>query len=47
MLSQEAHRHIQEVLGADLNEQEESELREALKDSLQGNRSAFVPLEEI
>ena len=47
VLSIATFRHIQEVLGADLDEQEEAELREALADSRNGNRSEFVSLEEI
>jgi hypothetical protein len=47
IISIETFRHIQEVLGADLNEQEEAELREALGDSMNGNRAAFVSLEDI
>jgi hypothetical protein len=47
ILSIETFRHIQEVLGADLTDQEETELREALADSRNGNRSEFVSLEDI
>jgi hypothetical protein len=47
ILSLQTIHHIQEVLGADLDEQEEVELREAMRDSTSGNRAAFVSLEEI
>lgn len=47
ILSVETFRHIQEVLGADLDEQAEIQLREALEDSIKGNRSAFVSLDDI
>lgn len=47
ILSISTFRHIQEVLGADLNELEEAELREAWQDSRSGNRAAFFSLDEI
>jgi hypothetical protein len=47
ILSIETFRHIQEVLGADLEPQEEKDLREALNDSMSANRSAFVSLEDL
>jgi hypothetical protein len=36
-----------EVHGADLDEQAQIELREALEDSIKGNRRAFVSLDDI
>lgn len=47
ILSIGTFRHIQEVLGADLDEREEAELREAWQDSRRGNRAAFLSLDEI
>ena len=47
ILSMETFVHIQELLGADLDGREEEELREALDDSLRGERSAFVSLEDL
>ena len=47
VISIETFQHIQEVLGADLDESEEAGLREALKDSVSGNRSAFVSIDEL
>ncbi len=47
ILSIETFRHIQEVLGADLDEQEEAELQQAFQDSVTGNRDAFVSIDEI
>ena len=38
---------LSEMYGWDLDETEESELREALADSRAGNRDAFVPASEI
>ena len=47
ILSIETFRHIEEVLGADLDQEEEAELREAIDDSRSGNRAAFVSIDEI
>lgn len=47
VISIETFRHIQEVLGADLDQQEEAELREALRDSVSGDRSQFVSIDAI
>lgn len=38
---------LAEACGLDLDEEEQGELREALTDSLAGNRSAFVPASEV
>ncbi|CAN5685874.1 hypothetical protein BH11VER1_BH11VER1_33430 [soil metagenome] len=46
ILSIETFRHIQEVLGADLDTQEEAELQRAFQDSISGNRDAFVSIDE-
>ena len=40
-------RHIQEVLGADLDDNEETALRKAIQDSVSGDRSAFVSIDDI
>jgi hypothetical protein len=47
VISLEAFRHIQEVLGADLDDNEETALRKAIQDSVSGDRSAFVSIDEI
>ncbi len=47
VISIEAFQHIQEVLGADFDAREEAELRQAIKDSVSGDRSAFVSIDEI
>lgn len=47
ILSMGTFRHIQAVLGADLDEQEIVELLEARQDSRSGNRAAFLSLDEI
>lgn len=47
VISIESFRHIQEVLGADLDAQEEAELREAFRDSTEGNRSEFVSIDDV
>jgi hypothetical protein len=38
---------LSETYGWDLDETEQSELKEALADSVSGNRSAFVPASEV
>lgn len=47
VISLEMFRHFEEVAGADLTAHEEAELREAIKDSESGNRTAFVSLEDL
>ena len=46
VISLEMFRHFEEVMGADLTQLEETELREAIRDSEAGNRAAFVSLQE-
>ncbi|MEP2776723.1 MAG: hypothetical protein ABJQ29_11045 [Luteolibacter sp.] len=38
---------LSEIYGWDLNEAEQSELKEALADSVSGNRSAFVSASDV
>jgi len=47
VISYALFQHLQEVLGADITAQEEEELREAIRDSENGNTAAFVPMEEL
>lgn len=47
IISWDSYQHLAEVMGWDLDENEESQLRQARQEHEAGNRDAFVSLDEI
>jgi len=47
LIPYEQYVELAETYGLDLDENEQNQLREALADSMSGNRDAFIPAEEV